>query len=308
MAVLLAEQEHIRVVERQKLLHLTAEQAKALKGLTGQKYAVQAGKLLKADTVLTGRLFLIKDKLTVSVQALDLATSRVVAADQLSCRPAYLLEAALQMALRLAKQMSLPLPKIDLKKIDKSPIASLHFAKALSRFYAGNMDAALMQLMRTIDLDPDYVEVHYWSALCYGRLGEDAHAIIELNKFLKRVPAGEYAEQARGMLAEAKERQKHSTVPRLGPKVPEKKSGTDKPTPGPTSKPKPKPKPTKQPTADEQAARQCRGWLSMARNYTKAGLPDKAKSYLKRIISEHPGTKWSRQAQALLDTIEKPKD
>ena len=217
VAVLLAQQKHITVVERQRLLALTAEQARALKGLTGDKYAIRAGKLLKADTVITGRLFLVKGKLTVSAKVLDIATARIVAADQLSCRPEYLMEAALQMARRLGKQMAMPLPKIDLKKIDKSPIASLHFAKALSHYYAGNMDAAIMQFMRTMDLDPDYVEAHYWSGMAYSRLGEDAHAIIEWKKFLEREPKSKRASRLRKLLTKAKRRLKDSPVERLGP-------------------------------------------------------------------------------------------
>ena len=225
VAVLLAQQKQVRVVERQRLGVLVAEQARSLKGLTGRKYAVRAGRLLKADTVLTGRLFLIRNKLTVSVKALEIATSRVAAADQLSCRPTYLPEAALQLARNLGRQMSLPLPKIDLKKIDKSPIASLHFAKALSRYYAGNMDAAIMQFMRTMDLDPDYVEAHYWSGLCYQRQGEDAHAIIEWRKFLKRSPKSPRAGKVRTLLQEAMQREKDSPVQRLGPTTRPSKKG-----------------------------------------------------------------------------------
>ena len=226
VAVLLAQHPQVRVVERQELMVMAEEKARSLKGLTAKDYALRAGKLLKADTIITGRMFLIKDKLTVSVQALDIATARVIAADQLSCRPTYLLEASLQAARKLARQMAMPLPKIDLKKIDKSPIASLHFAKALSHYYAGNMDAAIMQFMRTLDLDPDFVDAHYFSGLCYQRLGEDPHAIIEWDKFLKRLPKSERAKKVSKLLAEAKEREKESPVERLGAKLP------------PTTKPK----------------------------------------------------------------------
>jgi len=219
VAVLLAQQDNITMVERQQLLALTAEQARSLKGLTGQGYAIRAGKLLKADTVLTGRLFLLKDKLTVNVKAIDIPSERVIAADQISCRPVYLMEASLQVARKLGKQMLLPLPEIDLQKIDKSPIASLHFAKALSHYYAGNMDAAIMQFMRTVDLDPDYIEAHDWAGASYFRLGENAHAIIEWAKYLKRAPDNEHTKAVRQLLAEAKRREKSSTVERLGPKV-----------------------------------------------------------------------------------------
>lgn len=217
VAVLLAKQPNIRVVERQRLLALAEEQALTLRGLTGRKYAVRAGKLLRADTVLVGRLYLMEDKMTVAVTVLDIDTERVVAAEQLSCRPTYLVEAALQLARRLGRQMSLPLPDIDPKDIDASPIASLHFAKGLSRFYTGNMDEAIMQFMRTMDLDPDYIEAHYWSGMAYYGLREHGHAIIEWEKFLDRYGDGPEADEVCGLLEHARELDSGSPVHRLTP-------------------------------------------------------------------------------------------
>jgi len=216
VAVMLAQQENITVVERQRLTALTKEQVRSLEGLTGSAYAITAGKLLKANTVLTGRLFLVKDKLTITIKAIDIVTERVVAADQISCRPTYLAEAALQVARKLGKQMALPLPKIDLEDLDKAPIASLHFAHALGHYYGGDMDAAIMEFMRTMDLDPDFTEVHYWMGVCYQRQGEDAHAVIEWQKLLKRHPDPEGLGPVKTMLSEAQERLKSSTVKRLG--------------------------------------------------------------------------------------------
>ena len=114
VAILLSQQENVAVVERQRLEALTAEQAASLKGLTGGKYAIQAGKLLKADTVLTGRLYLVQGKLTVSLQAIDITSERVAAADQMAFRAEDVVETALQLARKLGQQMSLPLPEIDL--------------------------------------------------------------------------------------------------------------------------------------------------------------------------------------------------
>ncbi len=223
VVVLLAEQEGIAAVERQHLMALTAEQGRTLLGLTGTEYAVKAGKMLWADTVLTGRVFLIKGKLTVSVKAIDIATEQVIASDQISCRPTDLMESSLQVAIKLGKQMKLPLPKIDLDMIEKSPIASLHFSKGLSNFYAGNMDAAIMQFMQTLDLDPDFIEAHDWSAMSYFRLREYSHAVIEWTKYLKRASEGKHTEDVRGMLAEAKQYEKVSGVKRIGPST--KKGG-----------------------------------------------------------------------------------
>ena len=222
VAVLLAQQKNVTVVERQRLLALAEEQANALKGLTGQTYAVAAGKLLKADTVLVGRLYRVQDKLTVGLQAIDIASERVLAADQMAFRPTDLMETALQLARRLGEQMALPLPQVDLKAIDASPIASLHFAKALSHYYAGNMDAAIMQFMRTVDLDPDYTEAHFWCGMSHQRLGEHAHAAIEWETYLRRHPQGDRSDAVRKLLAEAKRLDAQASPERLGPQVPAK--------------------------------------------------------------------------------------
>ena len=306
VAVLLAEQENILVVERQRLGMLTAEQANSLKGLTGKEYSIQAGKLLRADTVLTGRLFLIANKLTVSVKALDIETSRVVAADQISCRPTYLLEAALQMARQLGKQMKLPLPEIDMKKIDKSPIASLHFAKALSHYYAGNMDAAIMQFMRTMDLDPDYVEAHYWSGMAYQRLGEWPHAAIEWRKFLAREPKSKHAPAIRKLLAEAALREKDSNVKRLGPPGDKPKTKPDKPAPKTgTTRKSDKPGPATRPSAAKDAENKAAAVLKMARLYDANGLLDAATMRYRQIVKEYPNTKAAAVARERIEALKK---
>jgi tetratricopeptide (TPR) repeat protein len=217
IAVMLAQHDGIRVVERQRLDALTAEQARSLRGLTGEKYAVAAGKLFHADTVVTGSLYLVQGKLTVTAKAMDIATERVAAAGQLATRPEYLVEDALQLSRNLAKQMSMPLPAIDPAKIDKMPIASLHFGQALSSYYSGNLNAAIMGFMRTLDLNPDFSETLFWSGLCYSRLNEPEHAAIDLADFLKREPNSIHAEFAKQLLADAREKEKNSTVERLTP-------------------------------------------------------------------------------------------
>lgn len=210
VAVLLAKQPKVRVVERGQLMAIAEEQALSLRGLTGREYAVGAGKLLEADTVLTGRLYLLEDKLTVAVTVLDIETERVVAADTISCRPTYLVEASLQLARRLGERMALPLPEIDPEDVDASPIVSAHFAKGLSRYYTGNMDEAVMLFMRTTDLDPDYIEAHYWSAMAYHRLGEPDHAAIEWERYLLRAGDSPQADKARKLLDQARDAERES--------------------------------------------------------------------------------------------------
>jgi len=56
------------------------------------------------------------------------------------------------------------------------------------------------------------------------------------------------------------------------------------------------------------AEKDCKGWLSMARNYVKAGyvkagMPDKAKPYLKDILAKYPDTPFAEEARKLLAEI-----
>ncbi|KKL71996.1 hypothetical protein LCGC14_2089310, partial [marine sediment metagenome] len=45
---------------------------------------------------------------------------------------------------------------------------------------------------------------------------------------------------------------------------------------------------------------QCRRWLTMARNYVNAGMKERARGYLKRILTAHPDTPWAAKAKAML--------
>lgn len=214
LAVMLSLQDDVLVVERQRLKELDKEQILSLQGLTGKEHAIQAGRLLDADTVLVGRLFLVHDKLQISTQALNLGLANVVASDQVTCNPAELLEAAYKTSRRLGKQLALRSKDIKIMEIGKLPIASFHFAKGLSHYYSGNMDSAIVEFMRTIDLDPDRIEASYWSGICYYRLGEYKHAIIEWNQFVKRSENSdeEKKQKAQALLTEAQLRQKESPV------------------------------------------------------------------------------------------------
>jgi thiol-disulfide isomerase/thioredoxin len=56
---------------------------------------------------------------------------------------------------------------------------------------------------------------------------------------------------------------------------------------------------------NEAADKECKGWLSMARNFASAGLPDKARPFLEQIIQKYPDTDYAREARDLLAKIEK---
>jgi len=48
-----------------------------------------------------------------------------------------------------------------------------------------------------------------------------------------------------------------------------------------------------------KADTECKGWLSMARNYIRAGMPEKAIPYLKKVIERYGDTEYAKQAREL---------
>ena len=53
------------------------------------------------------------------------------------------------------------------------------------------------------------------------------------------------------------------------------------------------------------AEKDCLGWISMAKNFIKAGHGDKAAPYLEKVIGKYPDTDYAKEARQLLDTISK---
>jgi thiol-disulfide isomerase/thioredoxin len=57
--------------------------------------------------------------------------------------------------------------------------------------------------------------------------------------------------------------------------------------------------------ANRAAERECLGWLSMARNFAKAGMPAKAAPYLQKVLEKYPETDYAEQAKEILAKIKK---
>ena len=47
----------------------------------------------------------------------------------------------------------------------------------------------------------------------------------------------------------------------------------------------------------QKAERDCRGWLQMADNFAKAGVKDRAREYLQKVLDTYPDTEWAKEAK-----------
>ncbi len=188
LAATLSEQKTVKVVERQRLIDLLKEQRLTLLGLTDPAAAVKVGKLLKADRILIGGIAKLEETFIINVHAYETETARLVASEQVQGKPEEIESATYDLVNKLCKKLNLQLKPIDPNDIDKNPNASLHFIRGLGFYYSGNFDNAIVEFMKTQDLDPTSDKAGYWMALCFMEAGEYKHALIELEGLLVRFP------------------------------------------------------------------------------------------------------------------------
>ncbi len=188
LSATLSEQKDVKVVERHRLYDLLKEQKLSLLGLTDQATAVKVGKLLKADRIFVGGITKPKEIFIINVHAYEIETARLVTSEQAQSKPAEIVAATYNLVNRLCKKLYVQLKPIDPNDIDKNPNASLHFIRGLGFYYSGNFDKAIVEFMKTQDLDPTSDKAGYWMALCFMEANEYRHALIELEDLLVRFP------------------------------------------------------------------------------------------------------------------------
>lgn len=78
--------------------------------------------------------------------------------------------------------------------------ATAVFDQGLIFWNAGRLDDARQQFDRTLELDPEHGEVHYWFGMGNLNAGQVPEAAAEFKIYLDREPNGRFAEQATGIL------------------------------------------------------------------------------------------------------------
>ncbi len=204
--VLLAESDKACVVERGRLDAVLTEQKLTLAGLTDKDTAVRVGKLLKADRIISGGIILDSDdkvktkNLLITLHTWNTADGRLIGSVKATAEPDKLLELGLDITSKLAKLLEIELPQVDVERLDKNPLAELHYMRGLGYYHAGNYDRALIELFLTTGLNPMQDRAVIWRARCYIATEEYDHAIIELEDFLKMYPDSPLVPQAKAML------------------------------------------------------------------------------------------------------------
>ena len=75
------------------------------------------------------------------------------------------------------------------------------FDQGLIFWNAGRLDEARQQFERTLELDPEHGEAHYWLGMANLNAGQMAEAAAEFQIYLDREPNGRFAATATGILS-----------------------------------------------------------------------------------------------------------
>ena len=75
------------------------------------------------------------------------------------------------------------------------------FDQGLIYWNAGRLDEARQQFERTLELDPNHGEAHYWLGMANLNAGQMAEAAAEFRIYLDREPNGRFAATATGILS-----------------------------------------------------------------------------------------------------------
>jgi len=199
------------VVERENLAVLLREQKLGLEGRIDPAMAAKTGKLIGANLVVLGSFLLVDGKLRVDYRAVDVATSAVVAAAQVTERPAELIQIGDQLGEQLLKALQLKPDKAKASKVEveMSPDANLHFLRGLGFYYSTQYAEAISEFSAAVQLDRKQLDALFWSGRSYLAQKEYAHAKVKLDHFLERARGHPQYGLAGQLLAEC---EKHLTT------------------------------------------------------------------------------------------------
>jgi TolB-like protein len=202
LAIALADQKHLTVVERGKVAALLQEQQLALSGLVEPATAARLGELLSADVVVAGSIVDVDGRCRFSVHVVAVDGRRVLGSAEADGTRQDLDRIALRLSAQVAALAGADLPPIKPEELDDSPVGRLHLMRGISFYHADNPDQAIASCLRAVQLDPRLQEARLWIARAYLRRGERGHARAELKRLAQNPAAAPLAPQVKQLLAE----------------------------------------------------------------------------------------------------------
>lgn len=146
----------IQVIERAQLNDMLREQDLVLSGRVDESSAIEIGKLLGAQYVLLGQASSIVDNLRMDIRAVDVETSEIVAVLKKSDRTSELLSVVVALADEFGQQLNL-VPPSNRPAMEPIPVpATIAFSRAVDFEDRGEVDRAIQEYERTLELHPSH--------------------------------------------------------------------------------------------------------------------------------------------------------
>jgi len=146
----------IQVIERAQLNDMLREQDLVLSGRVDESSAIEIGKMLGAQYVLLGQASSIVDNLRMDIRAVDVETSEIVAVLKKSDRTSELLSVVVALADEFGQQLNL-VPPSNRPEMESIPVpATIAFSRAVDYEDRGELDRAIQEYERTLELHPSH--------------------------------------------------------------------------------------------------------------------------------------------------------
>jgi curli biogenesis system outer membrane secretion channel CsgG len=146
----------IQVVERAQLNEMLREQDLALSGRLDESSAVEIGRLLGVQYVVTGQATDIVGNLRMDIRAIDVETSEIVAVLKMSDRTTELLSVVVTLADEFGQQLNL-VPPSRRAALESIPVpATIAFSRAVDMEDRGETERAIEFYERTLELHPSH--------------------------------------------------------------------------------------------------------------------------------------------------------
>lgn len=204
----LASQSGVRMVERARYAQVLAEHELTLRGVMDEAAAIRLGRLLEADRLVAGGVWLqpgegeaAPARLRVTLQVWRIADGRLAGTAEAGAAVDELVELAESLALKLREPLAASTPPADEAKRQPHAQADLHYLRGLGYYHAGQYDLALMAFFRASDADPHHARAALHRAYCYRALDELDHMAVALRAVVRDHGATASADAARALLA-----------------------------------------------------------------------------------------------------------
>lgn len=186
----LGEYAGVRLVERQKLDTIVAEQKLSLSGLVDPETAAQVGKLAGAQRLLTGSFLELGDELNLQVRIVDTATGGIVASAKATRASEEFGKLIDDLVTQIVSSLAVPAP-IDSERRGESPLVgrtleSTIYRNAGDRYRnEGNLTKAVEAYQQALLIEPYKISI-------YRRL---INTQLELDDYAGAIRTGERALQ-----------------------------------------------------------------------------------------------------------------